>query len=699
MISLKRKAAALVLALVVASLAQADVSVPAGATNVYRDQNHNRLGLYKVRSIYLGDASTHTMRLAAPASLAADSYDFVLPGADGTANQCLATDGAEALSWISVIRPSDNLSALSATTSLQLKGVISDETGSGALVFGTTPTIATPVIASLSSGSGTTTFNTTGAITVPNATDTLVGLATTDTLTNKTLTSPKLNENVAVTTTATKLNYLTSATGTTGTTSTNVVFSTSPTLVTPVLGAATATSINKVAITAPASSATLTIADGKTATVSNTLTFTGTDSSSAAFGTGGTVAYQGGTLAQFAATTSAELAGVLSNETGSGLAVFATTPTLTTPVLGVATATSVNKVAITAPATSATLTIADGKTATVSNTLTFTGTDTSSVNFGGGGVVAYVAGASGFTDQNRITASYNVLDADGYRKIIATTAPTQLTFSSQATNVVTFTASHGMLTGAPIYMDSTGVPPTGLTSGIVYYAIVTGATTAKFATSIANALAGTAVTISGNGSGTRTFTPGIAVVLPTAADNTDRVLVIKKAYSAAGMVALVPEAAGETIDGLVGTTLAGQYDSVTITAENSVWYMDQYFQSYTYLPPNAAGSALPTDFNDFSLRLTRSGNQVTVSGTVGLDGAIGTQIQISNAFPAAFWPPYEIFNVIRTQTANEYLVEGRVQTDGTIQFIAVDIDTSGLMANQNFAASDTFGFGFSYSVQ
>ena len=69
------------------------------------------------------------------------------------------------------------------------------------------------------------------------------------------------------------------------------VFNTSPILVTPNLGVAAATSINKVAFTTPATSATLTIADGKTLTASNTLTFTGTDSSSVAFGAGGTVAY------------------------------------------------------------------------------------------------------------------------------------------------------------------------------------------------------------------------------------------------------------------------------------------------------------------------------------------------------------------------------------------------------------------------
>ncbi len=62
-----------------------------------------------------------------------------------------------------------------------------------------------------------------------------------------------------------------------------LVQKTSPTLTTPVLGVATATSINKVTFTAPAVSATLTLADGKTLTASNTLTLVGTDGTTLTF--------------------------------------------------------------------------------------------------------------------------------------------------------------------------------------------------------------------------------------------------------------------------------------------------------------------------------------------------------------------------------------------------------------------------------
>lgn len=99
----------------------------------------------------------------------------------------------------------------------------------------------------------------------------------------------------------------------------SVAMTTSPSFTTPTLGAASATTINKVTITAPATGSTLTIADGKTATISNTLTFTGTDGSSVAFGAGGTVLYSGSVVNQ--STT-----GPTTQNFTSGTAATYTTP-------------------------------------------------------------------------------------------------------------------------------------------------------------------------------------------------------------------------------------------------------------------------------------------------------------------------------------------------------------------------------------
>jgi len=67
---------------------------------------------------------------------------------------------------------------LATPTSANLIAAVTNETGTGSLVFGTSPTLTTPVIASIVN---------TGTLTLPTTTDTLVGRQTTDTLTNKSI--------------------------------------------------------------------------------------------------------------------------------------------------------------------------------------------------------------------------------------------------------------------------------------------------------------------------------------------------------------------------------------------------------------------------------------------------------------------------------------------------------------------------------
>lgn len=134
----------------------------------------------------------------------------------------------------------------------------------------------------------------------------------------------------SVTTTGTQLNYLNAATGTTGTTSTNLVFSTSPTLVTPVLGAATATSINGLTITS--STGTFTLTNAKTLAVTNSLTLSGTDSTTMTFPT---------TSATIARTDSAQTFTGIQSMTSPDVTTSITTPSTTFSLVN-ATATTVN---------------------------------------------------------------------------------------------------------------------------------------------------------------------------------------------------------------------------------------------------------------------------------------------------------------------------------------------------------------------
>lgn len=173
---------------------------------------------------------------------------------------------------------------LATPSSANLAAAVTDETGSGALVFATSPTLVTPLLGTPTSGTLT---NCTGLPVASGISGLGTGIATF-------LATPS------------SANLASAVTDETG--SGALVFATTPTLVTPVLGTPT--------------SGTLTNCTGLPVATG--------------------IAGLGANVAAFLATpSSANLAAALTDETGSGAAVFGTSPSLTTPAIAGATLTGV----------------------------------------------------------------------------------------------------------------------------------------------------------------------------------------------------------------------------------------------------------------------------------------------------------------------------------------------------------------------
>jgi hypothetical protein len=366
----------------------------------------------------------------------------------------------------------------------------------------------------------------------------LVSLAATQTLTNKTLTSPTLTTPALGTPSSGTLTSCTGLPVSTGVSglgtgvatflatpssanlasaltdesgSNTVAFTTSPTFITPTLGVASATTINKVTFTAPATGSTLTVADGKTLTASNTLTLTGTDASSVAFGTGGTVAFTANKLSVFAATSSSELLGVISDETGSGALVFGTSPAITTSLttpstsfdLINTTATTVNfaKAATTLSIGAATGTTTVNNALTVAGDLTVSGTtttvNTETINLADN-IITLNSNEAGTPSQNagievergtstNVALQWNetsdvweyTVDGTNYIPVVGTTATQTLTNKTLTSPTLT-TPTLGVASATSVNKVTITAPATGSTLTIADGKTLTASNTLTF---------------------------------------------------------------------------------------------------------------------------------------------------------------------------------------------------------------------------
>lgn len=140
---------------------------------------------------------------------------------------------------------------------------------------------------------------------------------------------------------------------------------------------------------------------------------------------------------------------------------------------------------------------------------------------------ADVAVTSEFAASGGVGATY-VSRASKYGVVTRVTnvAPAAGTFTCAVSDICTKSA-HGYKTGLKVQVSTTTTLPTGLSAATDYFVIFLSANTFSLAANLADAQAGTAIDISGAGSGTHTITPtslaGASVKLQGSMDGTNYV--------------------------------------------------------------------------------------------------------------------------------------------------------------------------------
>ena len=294
-------------------VARLEIVAAAGIQTINADNTAAQLLTGQTNKILIADdlAGNHTFTIGTDIVTLNDIQTLTNKTITAAANTLViaSTDLSDSAN---LARNTDNLSFFAATTSLQLLGVISDETGTGLLVFNNTPTIITPTIASFANATHSH-LNAAGGGTITKASISDTPWAKAD-LPATTVYNDQANvfgdfdqtfkDNRIV---------IESPDGLTPTTIANLQQTLARTLSIPIL-----TADRNFVVTGEASQITL----------GTEVTGASTDLSDSA-----NLARNTDNLGFFAATTSLQLLGVMSDETGTGLLVFNNTPTILTPTI------------------------------------------------------------------------------------------------------------------------------------------------------------------------------------------------------------------------------------------------------------------------------------------------------------------------------------------------------------------------------